>query len=112
MSSKSIIAEVEGRVEQLIADHKRLGALCQELKSERDILLQERRDLQEKVKEQHKQLSVLQLCEGLGASSGASSEARHRARARVNSLMREVDRCIAMLSATDGATDGATEIKE
>ncbi len=103
MTTKSIITSVEGRVEQLITDHKRLSEVCQTLKDERDALVIERRSLQQRVKELEHQLSVLQLCEGLGSSSGAveQSESRRRARVRVNNLMREVDRCINLLSAVE-----------
>ncbi len=101
MSSKRIITELESRVEQLIADHRRLSTLCQSLRGERDTLLEQRRVLQESQREQQRQLSVLQLRDGLGASTAQSNEDRDRARARVNQLMREVDRCIGLLSTVE-----------
>lgn len=103
MATKGIINRVEGRVDQLIADHQRLADSCRSLQSERDALLRERRALQEQVKDLEHQLSVLQLCEGLGSSSSSRDQARARARARVNRLMREVDKCINLLSAGAGA---------
>ncbi len=108
MTTKSIITSVEGRVEQLIADHRRLTEVCQSLKDERDALVLERRDLQQSVKNLEHQLSVLQLCEGLGFLPGAGeqSEARRRARTRVNNLMREVDKCINLLSAAECEQSG------
>ncbi len=103
MSTKSIIQRVESQVQNLVADHKRLNGVCQTLKTERDELLQQRRELQQEVKELTHQLSVAQLCNGLGSASANQNEAKNRARARVNQLMREVDRCINLLSAEENA---------
>ncbi len=99
MATKDIIIRIESRVDQLITDHQRLSDLCQTLRVERDSLLQERRALQERVKGLEHQLSILQLCDGLGSSAVSREQARARARARVNRLMREVDNCINLLSA-------------
>ncbi len=114
MATKSIITRVESRVDQLFSDHQRLSGLCRTLQSERDALLQERRALQEQVKDLEHQLSVLQLCEGLGSSSASSDKARARAKSRVNRLMREVDKCISLLSATPEGADmnGESEVGE
>ncbi|MFI3282542.1 MAG: hypothetical protein SNG10_03325 [Rikenellaceae bacterium] len=103
MATKNIISSLESRVDQLISDHKRLGDLCRSLQSERDMLLAQKREMQEQMKSLEHQLSVLQLCEGLGSSTATASrdESRNRARARVNRLMREVDKCINLLSATE-----------
>ncbi len=99
MATKSIINRIEGRVDQLLTDHQRLSDLCRSLQVERDALLRERRVLQEEVKGLEHQLTVLQLCEGLGSSSQDREQSRAPARARVNRLMREVDKCINLLSA-------------
>ncbi len=96
-------------MDQLITDHRRLGDLCRSLQGERDLLIQEKRSLQEQVKSLEHQLSVLQLCEGLATSTASSDKARSKARARVNRLMREVDKCITLLSATE---QGAPEVQE
>ncbi len=89
-------------MDQLITDHQRLSALCLSLTAERDALSREKRTQQERIKDLEHQLSVLQLCEGLGSSPVAErdqAESKNRARARVNRLMREVDKCINLLSA-------------
>ncbi len=96
MATKSIITRIEGRVDQLIEDHKRLTQLCRDLTSERDELLGEKRELQLEVKRLNHEVSIHQLCEGLASNSAS----RDRARARVNRLMREVDKCINLLSAS------------
>lgn len=93
MADKSVIANIETRVRQLISDHRRLSELCRELSAQRDTLKSENRSLQERIRELDGRLSRMELSEGL---SGGSRN-RERARARVNRLMREVDKCIALL---------------
>lgn len=93
MSDKSVIANIEVRIRQLIDDHKRLTMLCAELTAQRDGLKTENRSLQERIRELDSELSRMQLTEGL-AGEGPN---REKARVRVNRLMREVDKCIALL---------------
>ena len=69
-------------------------ALCGRLTAERDSLKEEKRALEQRVRDLDHELSKLQLSEGL-AGGGADKE---KARARVNRLMREVDKCIALLN--------------
>lgn len=110
MADNSVITTFEGRIRQLIDDHKRLVKLCTELTSERDSLKAENRTLLERTKQLDSELSRMQLTEGL-AGEGRN---REKARARVNRLMREVDKCIALLGkplpAT--ATESAAETED
>lgn len=98
MADKSVIANIEARVRQLIDDHKRLSALCAELTAERDALRVEKRSLEERIKVLDAEVARMQLAEGL-AGAGPN---RAKARARVNRLMREVDKCIALLGQPSG----------
>ncbi len=93
MADKSAITNLEGRIGQLLDDHRRLAALCRELTAERDALRVANRALEERTRELDGRLARMQLAEGL---AGGGRE-REQARARVNRLMREVDRCIALL---------------
>ena len=89
MAEKKVISDFEAQIRQLIADHRRLTALCKETAAERDVLRKENRDLQMQVKELGKELARVQLSQGLAAI------------ARVNRLMREVDKCITLLNKPD-----------
>ena len=51
MAEKKVISDFEAQIRQLIADHRRLTALCKETAAERDVLRKENRDLQMQVKE-------------------------------------------------------------
>lgn len=94
MADKTVIPMLEREVRLLIADHRRVSALCLEIKQERDALMIENRSLKERLRNMEGELASLQLAEAL---SGSGSN-REKARARVNRLMREVDRCIALLN--------------
>ncbi len=97
MADKSVIANIEARIQELVEDHKRLNALCRELTAERDALKVSNRTLEQRMKELDAEVARMQLAEGL---SGGSND-REKARARVNRLMREVDKCIALLGRTE-----------
>ena len=86
MADKGVISNIEGRVRQLMDDHRRVSELCASLTAQRDALLEER------VRELDAELARMQLAEGLAGGS----RNREKARARVNRLMREVDKCIAL----------------
>ena len=45
MAEKKVISDFEAQIRQLIADHRRLTALCKETAAERDTLRKENRDL-------------------------------------------------------------------
>ena len=77
MADKGVISNIEGRVRQLMDDHRRVSELCASLTAQRDALRAEKRS---------------QRAEGLAGGS----RNREKARARVNRLMREVDKCIAL----------------
>lgn len=94
MAVKGVITELGGRLEQLIEEHSRLTTLCGKLTAERDALKEEKRALEQRIRDLDHELSKRQLTEGL-AGSRADKE---KARARVNRLMREVDKCIALLN--------------
>lgn len=68
--------------------------LCRKLTAERDALKEEKRALEQRVRDLDRELSKLQLSEGL---AGGKAD-KEKARARVNRLMREVDKCIALLN--------------
>ncbi len=97
MADKEIITELEAQIGLLVADHKRLSLLVNDLEKMRERLMVERRELQTQVSELSSELSSLRLSEAL---SGNGKD-RDKARARVNQLMREVDRCIALLNKVD-----------
>ena len=87
MADKGVISNIEGRVRQLMDDHRRAS-----LTAQRDALRAEKRSLEERVRELDAELARMQLAEGLAGGS----RNREKARARVNRLMREVDKCIAL----------------
>lgn len=93
MAHSEIVKMLRGEVERLIADHERIGAECRELIKERDMLLRDKRELEERVRELDTRLQSSELSEVMRGSGGDV----RRARARVNSLLREVDRCIAAI---------------
>ena len=88
MAEKKVISDFEAQIRQLIADHRRLTALCKETAAERDTLRKENRDLQMQVKE-------------LGQGLAGNAPDQSKAIARVNRLMREVDKCITLLNKPD-----------
>lgn len=94
MADKTVIPMLEREVRLLIADHRRVSALCLEMKQERDALMIENRSLKERLRNLEEELANLQLAQALSGSGNS----RDKARARVNRLMREVDRCIALLN--------------
>ena len=96
MAEKKVISDFEAQIRQLIADHRRLTALCKET-AERAVLRKENRDLQMQVKELGKELARVQLSQGLAGNAPDQSKAI----ARVNRLMREVDKCITLLNKPD-----------
>lgn len=109
MADKSAITEIENRVRRLIADHRRMEALCNELATRCERLKGENRSLQERIRELDGELSRMQLTAGL-AGGGRN---REKARARVNRLMREVDKCIALLDVPqDAGAAGAADAPE
>ena len=98
MADKGVISNIEGRVRQLMDDHRRVSELCaspsglRTVTAQRDALRAEKRSLEERVRELDAELARMQLAEGLAGGS----RNREKARARVNRLMREVDKCIAL----------------
>jgi len=94
MAVKGVITELDGRVERLMEEHRRMAALCGKLTAERDALKEEKRTMEQRVRELDHELSMLHLSEGL---AGGKAD-KEKARARVNRLMREVDKCIALLN--------------
>ena len=93
MADKDIIKRLHNEVERLIADHQRVSRECRELTIERDMLLGDKRRLEEKVREMDARLKSVELSNVMRSTSGNVE----RARQRVNSLLREVDRCIAAI---------------
>ncbi len=94
MPEKKVITDLEALVERLMADHDKLAALCSATTAERDALVRENRDLQQRTKALEKELAAARLREGLAGNTTDQSKAI----ARVNRLMREVDKCIALLN--------------
>lgn len=93
MADKEIIKRLNGEVERLIEDHRRIAKECRELIKERDRLLGDKRRLEEEVRGLNARLKSAELTDVMRGSSGDVE----RARQRVNSLLREVDRCIAAI---------------
>ena len=97
MAEKKVISDFEAQIRQLIADHRRLTALCKETAAERAVLRKEKLDLQMQLKDLAKELPSEQLSQGLAGNAPDQSKAI----ARVNRLMREVDKCIPLLNKPD-----------
>lgn len=94
MAVKGVITELNERLERLVEEHRKMVALCGKLTAERDGLKEEKRALEQRVRDLDRELSKQQLSEGL---AGGKAD-KEKARARVNQLMREVDKCIALLN--------------
>ncbi|MFI3270264.1 MAG: hypothetical protein SNG14_08805 [Rikenellaceae bacterium] len=105
-SQQDVIKAVEGHVEQLIADHKRLTERNRDLSEQCDKLKRTKRELQERVVALERELATLSLATGIAASESLSDRSRQRARAYVNRLLREIDECIALVTSPEGAGDG------
>ncbi len=106
----SVVHTIERRVEQLIADHKRLSELNRELREQCEVLKAEKRTAQERMAQLEKELAIYEVQGGLAGST----KSNNRARAYINRLMREVDACITLISSPGGAnkevaTEEATE---
>ena len=80
MADKGVISNIEGRVRQLMDDHRRVSELCASLTAQRDALRAEKRSLEERVRELDAELARMQLAEGLAGGS----------------RNREMDKCIAL----------------
>lgn len=98
----SVVHTIERRVEQLIADHKRLSELNHQLIEQCETLKEERRTAQEQIVMLEKELAIKEVQAGLAGSKG-----NNRARAYINRLMREVDTCITLLSSPGAELNGA-----
>lgn len=98
---QSVVKRVESRVEQLIADHKRLSEQNRDLIAQRDKLQATKREMQEHIAALEKALTLSEMRGGLVVAT----KSRSRARAYVNRLMREVDHCITLIS-SPGGNDG------
>lgn len=94
MADKSIILNLKGQVQKLIADHAKIVDLCSELASQRDLLKSANLDLSDNIKQLNKELSQMRLMQGFAGDNNDMQKAR----ARVNHLMREVDKCIALVN--------------
>lgn len=94
MAVKEVITELNERLERLVEEHRKMVTLCGKLTAERDSLKEEKRALEQRVRDLDRELSKQQLSEGL---AGGKAD-KEKARARVNQLMREVDKCIALLN--------------
>ncbi len=102
---QSVVKRVESRVEQLLADHKRLSVQNRDLIRQRDALQATKREMQERIAILEKNLTLSELRGGLVVATGNKS----RARSYVNRLMREVDHCIKLLSSPGSTTEGAQQ---
>ena len=93
MSSTTVIQSVLEKVDELIADNRKLRSELRKVTDQRDQILSENRDLKTRLGQLEKRIAVLELKNGF---SGMGDN--KLARARVNRLMREVDKCIALLN--------------
>jgi hypothetical protein len=94
MAEKDIVKRLSDAVERLIADHERVSDTCRQLTEERDRLLRDKRELEERVRVLDKRLKSVDISSAMAQTTGGDVE---RARQRINSLLRELDRCIAAL---------------
>ncbi len=95
---QSVVQKVESRVDQLLADHRRLSEQNRDLMELRDNLQATKREMQERIATLERELALSELKGGLVAATKNNS----RARAYVNRLMREVDHCITLISSPGG----------
>ncbi|MFI3247549.1 MAG: hypothetical protein R3Y39_00275 [Rikenellaceae bacterium] len=95
---QSVVQRVESRVDQLLADHRRLSEQNRDLMELRDNLQATKREMQERIATLERDLALSELKGGLVAATKNNS----RARAYVNRLMREVDHCITLISSPGG----------
>ena len=93
MAEKDIVKRLSNQVDRLIADHERVSAECRSLTQDRDKLLNEKRRLEERVRELDNNLKSAELTSVM-CGNGGNVE---RARRRVDALLREVDICIAII---------------
>ncbi len=108
-SQQSVVKAVEGHVEQLIADHKRLSERNRDLTTQCDKLRASKRELLERVASLEKELSGAEIALGLtkgGGSSAQSDKSKQRARAYVNRLMREIDACLTYMTSPSEGGEG------
>ncbi len=91
----SVLSTIEQRVEQLIADHKRISQHNSDLRNQLERAKVSEREAQKRIKELEKELAVAVV-------GGASPKSKSRAKAQINRLMREVDNCISLLSTQGG----------
>ncbi len=100
-SQPSVVKIVEGHIEQLISEHKRLSERNRDLSDQCDKLRATKRELQERVAALEKELATSDLVTGLTISTkGDKSHAR--AKSYVNRLMREIDACITYMTSPEG----------
>ncbi len=97
-----MVREIESRMEQLIADHKRLTKLNSELIQQRNSLISAKQEMQERIVKLEKEITLTQLKNGLKGNAKSNA----RARAYINRLLREVDTCITQLSSPEGQQEG------
>lgn len=95
---QGVVQRVESRVDQLLADHKRLSELNRDLIEQRDNLQATKREMQERITTLERELTLSELRGGLVVATRSGS----RARAYVNRLLREVDHCITLISSPGG----------
>ena len=58
MADKGVISNIEGRVRQLMDDHRRVSELCASLTAQRDALRAEKRSLEERMREVDKCIAL------------------------------------------------------
>lgn len=98
----SVVHTIERRVEQLIADHKRVSDLNHTLIEECEGLKLEKREAQERIVQLERELAMAELQSGLAGTTKNNA----RARAYINRLMREVDTCITLISSPGAELKG------
>lgn len=95
-TTAGVVDVIERQVERLIADHRRVTELNQELLEERASLLAVKKELQQQLKDVQRQYDKQVLLDGL---EGATKSPK-RATAYINRMVREVDSCMAALVST------------
>jgi hypothetical protein len=92
--AKVIIDRLRTRVAAIATAIGRMQTDLEKRTAERDKVLREKRDLEDKVTALSERIRVLELTGGMTGAAGGSKAAR----VRVNRLLREVDRCIALMN--------------
>ena len=94
MIQSATIEALKANVEAIIADNARLREEILKLISERDGLINSKRELTSRLDEQNRRIAVLEMAEAVGGAAGNTDAAK----ARINRLLKEINKCIELVN--------------